>query len=191
MGAEVSSHAAPPPVVYDALVAASNATGVPVALLAGVAWVESRYNARAQSKTGARGLMQLSPAIIARYAVQDVWSPAQSAMAAAKLLRELHQRFGVWSLACAAYNQGGAATERFGVLEHQPESVRKYVINVWEAQRRIPLPFLPCGVSGSTDSRVAIVKTAEVKCLAEAHLARDSGALPLLRGLLYGAGGEA
>lgn len=73
--------------------------------------VESRYDASAVSRRGAKGLMQLMPATVERYGVQDPFDPAANIDAGARYLRYLFDQFGMRG-GLAAYNAGEGAVGR-------------------------------------------------------------------------------
>jgi soluble lytic murein transglycosylase-like protein len=101
---------------YGAMVAqVAGRYGIEAALLHAVISVESGYNARAVSKRGAAGLMQLMPATARRFGVSDVFDPADNVRAGAQYLTELLKLFdNDIRLALAAYNAGEAAVMKYG-----------------------------------------------------------------------------
>jgi soluble lytic murein transglycosylase-like protein len=101
---------------YDPIIekaAASNS--VEPDLLRAVIVVESGFNARAVSKRGAVGLMQLMPETARRYGASDRYDPRQNVHAGARYLRSLMDRYDQdLELALAAYNAGEEAVDHYG-----------------------------------------------------------------------------
>lgn len=84
--------------------------GMPVGLLARLAWQESRYrddivSGVTKSKAGATGIMQFMPSTAKALGVDPV-DPAQAVEGAGRYLSSLFKRFGNWSHALMAYNWG-------------------------------------------------------------------------------------
>lgn len=117
---------------YQPLVAeAARLYSVDEGLLHSVIAVESGYNARAVSKKGAVGLMQLMPATAKRFGVRDIYDPAQNIHAGAKYLRHLLRQFNNdLRLALAAYNAGEQAVVRYGNRVPPFTETRLYVPKV-------------------------------------------------------------
>jgi membrane-bound lytic murein transglycosylase D len=93
------------------------ARGLPADLLY-VAMIESSYDPFTYSRAGASGLWQFMPDGGAIYGLrQDRWvdernDPLRSTIAVLDYWEDLHQRFGDWHLALAAYNAGYGAVLR-------------------------------------------------------------------------------
>jgi soluble lytic murein transglycosylase-like protein len=93
---------------------ASHETGLPLSLLAAVAWEESRMDPHALSGAGARGLLQIMPGTARALAISED-SPSSNILAGARYLKQLVSRFhGSLELALAAYNSGPTAVEKLG-----------------------------------------------------------------------------
>ena len=102
-------------------------TGVPLSLLVATAYAESRMDPRAESRAGARGLLQLMPAT-ARELRLDGDDPATNVLAGARYLGQMIDRFGSVDLALAAYNAGPTAVTRAGAAP--TVGTLRYVKNV-------------------------------------------------------------
>ena len=100
-------------------------------LLHAVIRVESAYDPRARSPAGACGLMQLMPATAQRFAVRDVWDPAQNIEGGVAFLRVLIDRFGGdLKLVLAAYNAGEGAVAKYGNRIPPYRETQHYVLRV-------------------------------------------------------------
>ena len=82
---------------------------------------ESNYVARARSKKGARGLMQLMPATARQYGVRNSYDPKSNIEAGVRHLKDLLSRLEL-ATALAAYNAGEATIRRYGGLPPFPET---------------------------------------------------------------------
>jgi len=113
----------------DLFRSAASKYGVPANLLSAVAQQESGFNPKAVSPAGAQGLMQLMPATARGLGVTNAFDPAQAVDGAARMLRNLTNRFGSTELALAAYNAGPGAVLKYDGIPPYPETQR-YVRNV-------------------------------------------------------------
>ena len=83
-------------------------------LLTAVIYQESRFDAQAVSRTGVRGLLQLTSATAGDLGLTDRTDPRQSVMGGARYLRSLYddldgmglRKWDRWFFALAAYNKG-------------------------------------------------------------------------------------
>jgi hypothetical protein len=92
---------------HPIIVQAAEHYNVDPALVKAVIMVESRYNPKAVSKCGAKGLMQLMPGTAEALGVEDIFNPEQNVNAGVAYLKDLENLFGGnVKLALAAYNAG-------------------------------------------------------------------------------------
>jgi len=111
-------------------------------LIHAVVAVESAYNARALSRAGAMGLMQLMPATALRYGVGDAWDPLQNLRGGALYLRDLLMLFrNDLQLVLAAYIAGEGAVIQHGYKIPPYAETRLYVPKVLQLlhQQRLAL----------------------------------------------------
>jgi soluble lytic murein transglycosylase-like protein len=87
--------------------------GVDPDLVKAVIQTESRFDARAQSGAGARGLMQLMPRTAKAVGIEDPFDARQNIFGGVKYLSQMMQRYdGNTALALAAYNAGPGNVRR-------------------------------------------------------------------------------
>ncbi|HSW12819.1 MAG TPA: lytic transglycosylase domain-containing protein [Solimonas sp.] len=108
----------------------AKAHGVPAALVRAVIRVESCFDPRAESRVGARGLMQLMPKTAAQLGVIDCFDADQNIAGGVRYLSQLLNRFDNDAhLAIAAYNAGPTAVDAYGGIPPFSET-RRYVEKV-------------------------------------------------------------
>jgi soluble lytic murein transglycosylase-like protein len=109
---------------------------IPEALVRAVMKVESDYDPRAVSVSGARGLMQLMPDTAERMQVRDIDDPRENIFGGVRLLRILANYFnGDLVLTIAAYNAGPESVMRAGGVP-PIDQTRNYVTKVTQFYRR-------------------------------------------------------
>jgi len=116
---------------------ASEATGLPIALIDAVIRTESGYRPNAVSRTGAKGLMQLMPGTARQMGVHDPFDPGQNILGGARYLRRMYDRFGSLRLAIAAYNAGPGNVKKHGGVPPFRET-RRYVKAVLQRYQTSP-----------------------------------------------------
>jgi soluble lytic murein transglycosylase-like protein len=102
-------------------------------IVAAVIRAESAGNARAVSRKGARGLMQLMPATAKRFGVRSdrLFDPQQNLEAGVRYLKWLAEHFpGDLAKVLAAYNAGEGAVARYGGIPPYRET-REYVRRIY------------------------------------------------------------
>lgn len=116
--------------VAAALREAAESHQVDEQLLTAIMVAESQCRAKARSRAGAKGLMQLMPGTAKWLGVNNPYSPRESVLAGAKYLSMLIRDFnGNIELALAAYNCGPENVRRFRGVPPYKETV-KYVRKV-------------------------------------------------------------
>lgn len=106
--------------IQDAIIQASNSTGVDPDLLARVTRQESGFDPTAVSSAGATGLFQTMPDTARDLGIEDMTNPYQSAMGGAKYIAQNLQKYGGdITKALAAYNAG-------------PGNVDSWISNGWD-----------------------------------------------------------
>jgi len=80
--------------ICDALAVSAEEKGLPLPFFANLIWQESRFDTRAVSRAGAQGIAQFMPATAVMAGLKDPFDPFEAIPASARLLHQLHQRFG-------------------------------------------------------------------------------------------------
>ena len=102
---------------------AAQQSQVQTKLLRGVIEQESANRPCAVSVKGAKGLMQLMPATMEQFQVDDPFDARENVEAGAKYLKQLLERYkGDIKLALAAYNAGTATVDQTGAIPEIKET---------------------------------------------------------------------
>jgi len=140
------------PEAYSRVVAeAASQYAVPERLIWAVIRVESKFDHRAVSPRGARGLMQLMPQTAKMLGVRNAFDPRENINGGTRHLRAMMERFPYdIHLAIAAYNAGEKAVLDFRGVPPFPET-RDYVLRVL---RLYATPVDCCQSQGSAIQRI-------------------------------------
>jgi len=126
----------PAPTIESHIREAASRYAVSEGLVIAVIEVESRFDARAVSHRGARGLMQLMPATAASLGVRDAFDPRDNIHGGVRHLRWLMDRFDHdLPVVLAAYNAGEGAVLKSGGRPPSRET-REYVKQVMRRLNR-------------------------------------------------------
>ena len=142
---------------YDGMITSKLAAADMPKDLVYLAMIESEFNPNAKSPVHAVGMWQFMTATAKRFGlavgkhVDERKDPARATDAAVKYLTQLHDRFGSWYLAAAAYNSGEGTVQRalkkmtgrtsgtdadfFRILPALPKETRDYVPKLIAASR--------------------------------------------------------
>jgi len=114
---------------YDAFINEASALyRIPVPLIRAVIKIESDFDPRVISSMGARGLMQLMPAVVSDMGVQDVHDPRENILGGVRLLRILANRYrGDLVKTIAAYHAGPGSLAKYGDQVPPYTNTRKYL----------------------------------------------------------------
>ena len=121
-----------------AIVKALKEAGMPEEL-SWLPFIESGYSVRALSSARALGMWQFIASTGYKFGLRrDTWidermDPEKSTVAAIAYLKELHQMFGDWTTALAAYNCGEGNVSR--KIKSQPIN---YMDNFWDLYTKLP-----------------------------------------------------
>lgn len=109
---------------YDALISnAAHKHQLEPALIRAVIHAESAFNARALSRSGAMGLMQLMPETAKEMGVTNAFIPEENIFGGSKYLAQMLKQFnGDITLACAAYNAGPTTVTQYNGVPPYPET---------------------------------------------------------------------
>src|SRR5258708_2831636 len=124
--------------LHEMLASAGTAHNLDEDLLASVVKAESGGNARAVSRTGAKGLMQLMPRTAADLGVEDSFRPEQNVQGGSAYLDSLLTRYNEnLAMALAAYNAGPAAVDKYHGIPPYRETQLYVARVIHEFNRRV------------------------------------------------------
>ena len=102
---------------------AAKVNNIAPALIRAVIHAESHFNAKAVSKKGAQGLMQLMPKTAQSLGVKNSLDPEQNIYGGVRYLARLLKKYkGNHKIAAAAYNAGEGAVKKYAGIPPFPET---------------------------------------------------------------------
>ena len=130
---------------YDRLIKeVSGRTGVQSELLRAVIKVESDFNVKARSSSGAVGLMQLMPKHFKKNKVRNPYEPQANVLIGARYLKQLIDRYDSdLNLVLAAYNVGPEIVDRYDDVPPIRETrvfVKRVLKQYYEYRRSLNKP---------------------------------------------------
>lgn len=115
----------------EALFQSAKENDLSVASFTNLIWQESRFRFDAVSHAGALGVAQFMPEVAASAGLDDPFDPRKAIPASARLLRDLHKKFGNFGLAAGAYNAGPKRIEDWLASRGSlPRETKLYIRNI-------------------------------------------------------------
>ena len=124
-----------PDMYADAIREAARQHRIDPNLIKAVIHVESNFNARAVSRKGAKGLMQLMPGTARMLGVRNAFVPEWNIRGGTQYLATLIKRYGNEAHALAAYNAGDVPVQRYNGIPPFSET-QEYVRRVLHLKKQ-------------------------------------------------------
>jgi soluble lytic murein transglycosylase-like protein len=117
--------------ICETLTGAAHSNDLPAPFFIRLLYQESSFRPGTVSGAGAEGIAQFMPETSADRGLDNPYDPVQAIAAAARLLRDLVQRFGNLGLAAAAYNAGPKRIQDWLAKKgHLPQETKDYVKSI-------------------------------------------------------------